>query len=44
MGFGRRLIEKGLRYDLGAETQLEFQPDGVFCSVQLPLSPEESAG
>ena len=41
-GFGRRLIEKGLPYDLGAQTELQFQPDGVFCSIQLPLSSSDT--
>jgi PAS domain S-box-containing protein len=37
-GFGRRLIERGLPFDLGAQTRLEFQGDGVFCSIDLPVS------
>ncbi|MFH5923877.1 CheR family methyltransferase [Roseomonas xinghualingensis] len=36
-GFGRRLIESGLPYDLGASTALEFTQDGVICTVELPL-------
>ncbi|WP_424813177.1 CheR family methyltransferase [Roseococcus sp. YIM B11640] len=38
-GFGRRLIERGLPYDLGASTQFEFRPDGVRCVVELPIGP-----
>ena len=38
-GFGRRLIERGLPYDLGAITSLEFGPDGVRCTMELPLGP-----
>jgi two-component system CheB/CheR fusion protein len=38
-GFGRRLIERGLPYDLEAVTSLEFTPDGVRCTVELPLGP-----
>ena len=38
-GFGRHLIERGLPYDLGAATSLAFTPDGVHCTVQLPLGP-----
>ena len=38
-GFGRRLIERGLPYDLGATTMFEFRPDGVRCTVELPVSP-----
>lgn len=36
-GFGRELIEKGLPYELQAQTRLEFRPDGVWCGVELPL-------
>jgi len=36
-GFGRRLIERGLPYDLDATTGLEFTPHGVICTVELPL-------
>ncbi|WP_338665172.1 CheR family methyltransferase [Pararoseomonas sp. SCSIO 73927] len=39
MGFGRRLIERGLPYDLGATTSLEFLPGGVRCTVELPMGP-----
>jgi len=38
-GFGRRLIERGLPYDLGAVTSLDFGPDGVCCTMELPLGP-----
>ncbi|MCR0983731.1 CheR family methyltransferase [Roseomonas populi] len=38
-GFGRRLIERGLPYDLGAVTSLEFLPGGVRCAVELPMGP-----
>jgi two-component system CheB/CheR fusion protein len=36
-GFGREWIERGLPYQLKASTALEFQPDGVVCTVILPL-------
>jgi PAS domain S-box-containing protein len=36
-GFGRTLIEDAIPYQLDAETQLEFAPDGVFCSVRILL-------
>ena len=38
-GFGRTLIERGLPYDLGATTALEFAPGGVHCTIELPLGP-----
>lgn len=36
-GFGRRLIERGLAYDLGAETEFRFAKDGVRCRIVLPV-------
>src|SRR5204863_3732312 len=36
-GFGRDLIERGLPYELGAATSLEFHPGGVRCTIELPL-------
>jgi two-component system CheB/CheR fusion protein len=38
-GFGRDLIERGLSYDLGAQTGLDFAPGGVRCTVEVPLGP-----
>jgi len=34
-GFGSRLIERGLAYELGGEVQLLFDPEGVRCLVSL---------
>jgi two-component system CheB/CheR fusion protein len=36
-GYGRQLIERSLPYDLGAETRLEFGPDGVHCTIAVPI-------
>jgi PAS domain S-box-containing protein len=36
-GYGTELIECLLPYDLGAETRLEFGPDGVHCSITVPI-------
>lgn len=36
-GFGRRLIERGLPYDLEAVTSLEFLPQGARCRIELPV-------
>jgi two-component sensor histidine kinase len=36
-GFGSELIERALPYQLGAETKLEFGPDGVRCEIVVPL-------
>jgi PAS domain S-box-containing protein len=36
-GYGRELIEHALQYQLGAETQLMFEPDGARCTIAVPL-------
>lgn len=36
-GFGSKLIEKTLSYELGGETKLEFKESGVCCEVSVPL-------
>ena len=44
-GSGRRLIEDALPYQFGARTTFAIEPDGVHCTVALPLSgpqPEEA--
>lgn len=37
-GFGRELIERALPYQLNAETSYEITPDGVRCTIVLPVS------
>ena len=37
-GYGRQLIERALPYQLDAETRYELGPDGVSCSITLPIS------
>jgi two-component sensor histidine kinase len=37
-GFGRTLIEQGLRHDLGGEVALEFRPEGLACELRVPAS------
>jgi two-component system CheB/CheR fusion protein len=37
-GFGRELIERGLPYELGATTALEFSPGGVRALIEVPLT------
>nr|WP_235577945.1 HWE histidine kinase domain-containing protein [Pseudoxanthomonas sp. Root630] len=39
-GFGSRLIERGLRHDLGGEVGLDFAPMGVVCRIHVPLARE----
>jgi PAS domain S-box-containing protein len=36
-GFGRTLIERGLKHELGGDAQLEFHPGGLTCTLSLPL-------
>lgn len=36
-GFGLELLRRTLPYDLGAETQIQFPPDGVRFSMSMPL-------
>lgn len=35
-GFGSRVIERGLALELGGTTQLNFRPDGVVCTIDIP--------
>jgi PAS domain S-box-containing protein len=39
-GFGSRLIERGLRHDLGGDVSLDFAPAGVVCRIDVPLARE----
>lgn len=36
-GFGRGLLERGLAYELGARTSLQFLGGGLLATIQLPL-------
>ncbi|HEU5016808.1 MAG TPA: GAF domain-containing protein [Pseudolabrys sp.] len=36
-GFGSRLIEHGLAQDLGGEVRLDFDKQGIVCTIQAPL-------
>lgn len=36
-GFGSELLTQGLAYDLGAETRLDFLPDGLSFTLRMPL-------
>jgi PAS domain S-box-containing protein len=37
-GFGTRLIESGLAGELGATARLHFNPDGLMCTIDWPLT------
>jgi two-component sensor histidine kinase len=36
-GFGSRLIERGLRHEIGGRVALGFAPEGVICTIEVPL-------
>ena len=40
-GFGSRLIERTVTQESGGSAHIDFQPDGLCCSIQLPLSSVE---
>ncbi|GLK76646.1 hypothetical protein GCM10008171_19000 [Methylopila jiangsuensis] len=37
-GYGCRLIERGIVQELGGEARIDFAPDGVACTLLVPLS------
>jgi PAS domain S-box-containing protein len=41
-GFGSRVIERGLSFELGGTTRLDYRPDGVVCTIDIPAP--EGAG
>lgn len=43
-GQGRELIEKALPYQLSAETSYELGPDGVHCTISIPISTSTGRG
>jgi len=38
-GFGSQLIDKGIRHNLGGETNMEFRPTGLYAELSVPLTP-----
>jgi two-component sensor histidine kinase len=36
-GFGTELLQQTLRYELGAETVLDFGKDDLNCTIRLPI-------
>jgi two-component sensor histidine kinase len=40
-GFGVRMIEQGLAAELGGDVRIEFRPEGVVCTIDAPLPPEQ---
>ncbi|MBD8905689.1 HWE histidine kinase domain-containing protein [Methylorubrum zatmanii] len=39
-GFGMEVLERSLRYELKAKTELAFEPSGLHCTISLPLPPQ----
>jgi PAS domain S-box-containing protein len=37
-GFGARMIERSLAYELDGTVALDFRPDGVVCTIEAPLT------
>jgi two-component sensor histidine kinase len=37
-GFGSRLLERGLKHDLAAKVKLDFEPGGLVCCIDAPLT------
>ena len=42
-GFGTHVIERGLAHELGGSGHLDYRPDGLLCTMDLPL-PEHQNG
>jgi PAS domain S-box-containing protein len=36
-GFGGKLIRQGVAYELGGETRLDYRPEGLLCTLVVPL-------
>jgi len=43
-GFGSRVIERGLAHELHGTTQLDYRPDGVVCTIDIPAPPGAARG
>ena len=43
-GFGSRLLENGLAYDLGGEVRLAFEPTGLVCTIDAPIGERGEQG
>ena len=37
-GFGSRLIERGLAAEMGGEVRMRFEPEGLVCEINAPLT------
>ena len=43
-GFGSRVIERGLALELGGTTHLDYRPEGVVCTIDIPAPPGAGHG
>lgn len=41
-GFGSRLVQRGLKQDLGGTVQIDFAATGVVCTIEAPLRGEHT--
>lgn len=37
-GFGTELLERTLRFELSARTALAYEPTGLRCTIELPIT------
>jgi PAS domain S-box-containing protein len=42
-GFGMRLIDQGIRHNLGGESKVEFRPTGLYVELNVPLEPSKES-
>jgi two-component sensor histidine kinase len=40
-GFGMRLIDQGIRHNLGGDSKVEFRPTGLYVELNVPLEPSK---
>jgi PAS domain S-box-containing protein len=40
-GFGSRVLERGLPHELGGSAQLDYQAEGLICTINIPGPPVE---
>ena len=43
-GFGTKLLQRSVSYELGGDVKLEFNPEGVRCVIEVPLHEDEEQG
>ena len=43
-GFGSRVLERGLAHKLKGMVHLDYRPDGLVCTIDVPLPTGASGG